>query len=76
MYNVLKVCDIGRLHAGPFARAAVAGQLVRLDMTGYGLTCAFPGLALANLRALRQLYLGGNMLSVGSDCYSAVLQSQ
>ena len=40
---------------------------MRLDMTGYGLTCAFPGLALANLRELRQLYLGDNMLSVGSD---------
>jgi hypothetical protein len=42
-------------------------------MTGYGLTCAFPGLALANLRELRQLFLGGNMLSVGSDRHSAVL---
>ena len=40
---------------------------MRLDMTGYGLTCAFPGLALANLRELRQLYLGDNMLSVRSD---------
>ena len=64
---MLKVCDGDDVLMNPSARAAVAGQLVRLDMTGYGLTCAFPGLALANLRELRQLYLGGNMLSVGSD---------
>jgi len=43
-----------------------AGQLLRLDMTGYGLTCEFPGMALANLRELRQLYLGGNHLTVRS----------
>jgi hypothetical protein len=48
-----------------------AGQLLRLDMAGYELTCAFPGLALANLRELRQLYLGDNRLSVRSNCCCA-----
>lgn len=41
-----------------------AGQLIRLDMSGFGLTCAFPSIALANLRELRQLYLDNNRLTV------------
>ena len=40
------------------------GQLLRLDLSGMGLTCPFPGIALANMRELRQLDLSDNALQV------------
>ncbi len=49
------------------------GQLLRLNMMGYGLSCEFPGMALANLRELQQLYLGDNALRVRSRVFKSNL---
>ncbi|GMH33388.1 hypothetical protein BSKO_01222 [Bryopsis sp. KO-2023] len=39
------------------------GRLIRLDMSGYGLTCEFPTAALGKMKRLRKLDMNSNMMT-------------